>query len=295
MEKRLKVRWGSVVGDRKAQEEFLERIGAADVLDGTLSAECGCSGDDHLGARRVEAGQEGDDGVILREWNVGGARKIGGLFAGLGVEVANAEIAFAGAVGDTLKDELAGAWNFEKGQIFGGRTDEDQVAVLGVVERKEAAALDAKGVMQGTEELVQGVDGEDFADASVVIPDGVWAVLRWVEVTHAGFRAAEEGGVAEDDPGLVGALEEGTPKISHGGGRGLFWNGEGAGNGCSRKEKSKERGGKENRKGYQSDEKTALRWKSRRRVQGRGVGRLVGDTITVGGEGLVGVVFVKGQ
>src|SRR5215475_12168263 len=72
--------------------------------------------------------------------------------------------------------------------------------------------------MQLAEDLVEFVNGEDLADSGVMIPDGDFLVARGVEIAHAGFRAANEGGVAENDRRLLGAAEKGPPESLKGGG-----------------------------------------------------------------------------
>ena len=60
------------VGNGEAQEEFLNGFFAAGIFDGTLSAESGGAGNDHDGARRVEAGDEGDQCVVFGKGSIGG-------------------------------------------------------------------------------------------------------------------------------------------------------------------------------------------------------------------------------
>jgi len=57
--------------------------------------------------------------------------------------------------------------------------------------------------MQQAEDLVEVVYGNHFAYAGVVVPDGIFLIVGGIVIAHAGFRAADECGVAEDDPGLL--------------------------------------------------------------------------------------------
>src|SRR5882762_12011983 len=102
------------VGDREAQEEFLNGFFTASVFDGALRAERGGAGDDHDGARRVKSGDEGEQSVIFGEERIGRGREIEFLFARLRVDVENGEVAFAWAFGYALEDEFAGSRNFQQ-------------------------------------------------------------------------------------------------------------------------------------------------------------------------------------
>src|SRR5260221_11035086 len=95
--------------------------------------------------------------------------------------------------------------------------------------------------MQQAEDLIEAVDGDYFADTSVVIRDGVFLIVRGIVIAHADFRAADECGVAEEDPRFFGAGEERFPETLKGCGCGLGIAGKGAGSGLSSQEKSQER------------------------------------------------------
>jgi hypothetical protein len=209
------------VGYGEAQEEFLDGFFATGVFDGALGAEGGGAGNDHDGTRGVESGDESQQSVIFGEEHVGWRREIGFLLARLRMDVKNREVAFARTVWHALEDKFTGAGNFEKVEIFGRRADEDQVGILGVIKGEEAAAFHAKVSMQQAEDLIETVDGNYFANASVVVPDGVFLVVGGIVIAHAGFRTANERGVTEDDPGLFAAGEKRFPESLKGGGSGF--------------------------------------------------------------------------
>src|SRR6516165_11511819 len=83
---------------------------------------------------------------------------------------------------------------------------------LGVVEGEEAAALDAEMAAEESENLIQSMNGKDFANAGVVVPDGALRIAAGGVIAHAGFGATDEGGVAEDDPRLFSVGHKGLPK-----------------------------------------------------------------------------------
>src|SRR5258708_564335 len=108
--------------------------------------------------------------------------------------------------------------------------------------------------MQQSEYLIETVDGDHFADTGVVIPDGGFLIVGGIVIAHAGFRAADECGVAEDDPRFFGAGEERLPETLKGCGCGLGIAGKGAGSGLSSQEKSQERASQEQGKDNYGEE-----------------------------------------
>jgi len=78
-----------------------------------------------------------------------------------------------------------------------------------------------------------------------------------IVVAHAGFRATDERGVAEDDPGFFRTGEERLPERLKGGGRGFHITGEGSGSGLSGKKESQKRASKEKRKNHHGEEPNA--------------------------------------
>src|SRR5215467_301465 len=131
--------------------------------------------------------------------------------------VANGEITLARTGIETLKYELAGSWNIEQGEVFRGRSDEDQVIILGIVEREKSPPLHAQRTIQQVEDAVELVNGQNLPNSGVVVEDKSAGVGGGVEVAHAGFRATHETAVAEDHPGLLQARSEATPEKLIGG------------------------------------------------------------------------------
>src|ERR1035441_9126790 len=80
------------------------------------------------------------------------------------------------------EDEFPGSRNIEQGEILGGRSNEDQIIILGVVEREQRAALDANGAIEQVENAIQLVDGQHFPHASVVIENEGARIGRRIEV-----------------------------------------------------------------------------------------------------------------
>ncbi len=173
------------------------------------------------------------------------------MFAGLRVDVENGEVAFAGTFGYALEDEFAGSRNFQQVEIFGRRTDENQVGILGVIEGEETAAFHAKIAAQKAEDLIEAVDGDDFADAGVVIPDDVFRLAGGIEIAHAGFGAADESGVAT---GFFGAGEKWLPESLESGGSWFDFAGKCGGCGFASEKEREERTGQEKRKNHHREQ-----------------------------------------
>jgi hypothetical protein len=244
------------VGYGEAQEKLLNGFFAAGVFDGALGAKGGGAGDDHDGTRGIESRDEGQQGVIFGEERIGGGGEIGFLFAGLRVNVKNREVALAGTDGHALEDELSCTRNFQKVQIFRRRADENQVGILGVIQGEEAAALDAEIAAELAENLIEAMDSNYFADAGVVIPDNVFRVVGRVVITHSGFGAAYERGVAEHEPGFFGAGEKRLPEGLEGGGSGFGIASKGSRSGLASEIEGEERARQEKREDHYREEPT---------------------------------------
>ena len=72
--------------------------------------------------------------------------------------------------------------------------------------------------MQGREDQVEVVDGQNFADTSVVIEDWRFAVSFRVEIAHAKSGRSDKLRVTENRPGLFGTGDEAFPKDTEGSG-----------------------------------------------------------------------------
>src|SRR6266576_5751096 len=65
-----------------------------------------------------------------------------------------------------------------------------------------------------TEDMVQIVDRQHFAHASVMVVNRLPRVLCWIEVAQPGFCTPHKCSVAEDYPGLFGSGYESLPEDS---------------------------------------------------------------------------------
>src|SRR5580698_1002212 len=119
------------------------------------------------------------------------------------MNVDHRQVALAWSRRKTLEDEFAGAGNIEQGQILRGRTDEDQVVVLGVIKRKESTALDSQRAVEKRKDAVELVDCKHLAHARVVVEDKCAAIGRGIEIAHPRLRPSHEPAVTEDDPWLL--------------------------------------------------------------------------------------------
>src|SRR6266849_572428 len=81
-------------------------------------------------------------------------------------------IAFARTGRYAVKDKLLRSRYFQKGQIFQRRSDEDQIVVLGIIEREQAAALHAYLPMENCKQMIEFMHRQDFAHPGVVVEDG---------------------------------------------------------------------------------------------------------------------------
>src|SRR5690242_9224809 len=58
------------------------------------------------------------------------------------------------------------------------------------------------------------MNGQYFADTGVVVPYLAGRIPFRIEIAHAAFRTAYERAIAEDDPRLLGTLEERLPEYA---------------------------------------------------------------------------------
>src|SRR5436309_12781879 len=96
--------------------------------------------------------------------------------------------------------------------MFRRRANEDEIVVLGVIERKQATALDANLLMKFCENSIESVHRQHFADSGVMIRDHGPGIPGTIVVAHANVRPADEGGVAEDDPRLLRPSHQASPE-----------------------------------------------------------------------------------
>src|SRR5215475_13808125 len=98
--------------------------------------------------------------------------------------VADGEITLARTGIETLKYELASSWNIQQGEVFRGRPDEDQVIILGIVEREQSSPLHAQRTIQQVEDVVELVNGQNLPHAGVVVEHKCAGVGGGFEVAH---------------------------------------------------------------------------------------------------------------
>ncbi len=70
-----------------------------------------------------------------------------------------------------LENKLARSGQIDQAEILRRRTHENQIIVLGVVQRKQRTTLDSKRTVEQVEDMVQLVDRENFSYTRVVIKD----------------------------------------------------------------------------------------------------------------------------
>src|SRR5216683_1827161 len=109
--------------------------------------------------------------VILRQAFGWGCRNILFRFSRLWVHVGDFHGPFGNAGSDLLEDEALSVGNLEENQVFYRRTDENEIVIFGIVQREQATAFDANTLVKLRKDVVQSMDGENFADSGVVIQD----------------------------------------------------------------------------------------------------------------------------
>src|SRR5690349_25150111 len=85
------------------------------------------------------------------------------------MRIDNLHSAHAGPGSDLLKNKLLSVRQLQKRQVLRGRTYEDEIVVLGVVQGKQAAQLDANLLAMLLENIVESVKGQNFAHSRVVV------------------------------------------------------------------------------------------------------------------------------
>jgi hypothetical protein len=118
---------------------------------------------------RVYALNESEHSVVLSERHAGRSCKEFLALVGLRVPVDNGMVALAGAGSKLLENEFLSAGNLQKRKILHGRTNENQIVILGVVQRKETSSFDADAAAEQAEDAIELMDCQDFANAGVVV------------------------------------------------------------------------------------------------------------------------------
>src|SRR5258707_12354414 len=128
------------------------------------------------------------------------------------MEINDLHGASAGHRSDLFEDECLGGGQLQNGEIFGRRANEDEIVVFGVVQGKQAAALDANLLAKSSENAIEGVHRKHFTDSGVMIQDHRAGILGTIVIAHASVGPADESCVAEDDPWLLRSGEKPPPE-----------------------------------------------------------------------------------
>src|ERR1700721_3070603 len=111
------------------------------------------------------------------------------------VEVEDGQVSLARPGIETVKDKFLGSRDIEQTQIFGGRADENQVVVLGVIQREQGAAFDANGTIEKIEDPIELVDRQDLSHPGVVVENEGALVGRGIEVAHSCLRSSHKAAI----------------------------------------------------------------------------------------------------
>src|SRR5207302_7067215 len=112
------------------------------------------------------------------------------------------------------KNKFLGSWNFQQCQVLERRADKDQIVVLSVVQGKKTAAFYPDLPMEQSENAIEFVDGQYFANAGVVVQNKAALIFDGIVIAHARFRPTDECRVAENHPGLFLSGHKSIPEDS---------------------------------------------------------------------------------
>ena len=79
------------------------------------------------------------------------------------------KISFARAGVKSPENKFLRSRNIEQREIFRGRADENQVVVLGVVQREQGSALNPDRTIEERENMVEFMNGQHLSHAGVVV------------------------------------------------------------------------------------------------------------------------------
>src|SRR5713101_1492541 len=128
------------------------------------------------------------------------------------MDVKDSQVAFARTIGQPLEYKFMRAGYFSQREVFRWRTYEDQVVVLGIIEREQAPALDANPALEQAKDMVQVADCQHLSYPCVMIQDVLRRVPRRIEVAHSRFRPPDKSRITENHPRLFRRAEEWSPE-----------------------------------------------------------------------------------
>src|SRR5260370_12147890 len=111
-----------------------------------------------------------------------------------------------------LEGEFLRVRQLQKSKVYRRRANEDEIVVVGVVKGKQAAALDANLLVKSSEDTIECMHRQHFANSGVMIRNHGAGILGTIVIAHANVRPADKGCVTEDDPRFLGTGEEALPE-----------------------------------------------------------------------------------
>src|ERR1700682_2798029 len=143
--------------------------------------------------RRIQASLKRDDGIVFRQGLVRRRRQKLLWLAGTRMKIDDLHGAGARSRGELFEDEFLGVGEFQEREVLRRRTDEDEIVVFGIIEGKQASALDTNWLMKTGQDVIQGMHREHFADSRVVIQDYSAGIPGPIVIAHTGIGPAHEG------------------------------------------------------------------------------------------------------
>src|SRR5215469_14497316 len=130
------------------------------------------------------------------------------------MHVEDAQVSLTGTRFYSFEDELARPWQLQQGEIFRRRPHKNEIVILGVVKRKQAAPLHSNFAMHRAKYPVKFMNGQHLAHSCVVVKNLVARIPDGIEIAHTSLGSADERTVAENHPRLLSILGKSTPKAS---------------------------------------------------------------------------------
>src|SRR5271155_4825470 len=117
--------------------------------------------------------------------------------------VDHSQIALTRPGGDPLKNEFLSPGDIQEDQIFGRGANKDEIVVLGIIQRDQAAAFYSKLLIEENKNAIELMDRQHLPNPGVMIQNERSRVRCRVEIPHAGLRPAHKVPIAEDHPRLL--------------------------------------------------------------------------------------------